>query len=61
MGILHGILGRGGRTLDPGTLKFTAQKAWKFAKSKKLAIHIPLITTQVLELFDYFELSYNVL
>ena len=61
MGILHGILGRGGRTLDPGTLKFTAQKAWKFAKSKKLAIHIPLITTQVIELFDYFELSYNVL
>jgi rhamnopyranosyl-N-acetylglucosaminyl-diphospho-decaprenol beta-1,3/1,4-galactofuranosyltransferase len=27
MGIWHGIIGRGGRTLDPGTLKFVARKS----------------------------------
>jgi GT2 family glycosyltransferase len=59
MGILHGILGKGGRTLDPGTLKFTAQKVIKYAKSKKLAIHLPVITTHVLDLFDYLELGLN--
>jgi GT2 family glycosyltransferase len=61
MGILHGITGRAGRTLDPGTLKFTTQKAMKFAKSKKLAIHLPVITTQVLDMFDFVELGFNVI
>lgn len=61
MGILHGILGKGGRTLDPGTLRFSAQKAIKYAKSKKLVIHLPVITTHVLDVFDYLELSLNVI
>ena len=61
MGILHGILGKGGRTLDPGTLRFTAQKVIKFAKSKKLVIHIPVITTHVLDVFDYLEFSLNII
>ncbi|MBO9198833.1 MULTISPECIES: glycosyltransferase [Niastella] len=60
-GILHGILGIGGRTLDPGTLKFTSQKAMKYVKSKKLVIHLPVITTHVLDVFDYLELSFNVI
>lgn len=58
MGILHGIIGKGGRTLDPGTLKFTTHKAMKLAKSKKLAIHLPVIT-QVLDMFDFLEFSFN--
>jgi GT2 family glycosyltransferase len=61
MGILHGILGKGGRTLDPGTLKFTARKAINFAKSKKLVIHLPVITTHLFDVLDYLELSLDVI
>jgi len=61
MGIWHGIIGRGGRTLDPGTLKFTAQKAVKYAKTKKLAIHLPVVTTHIFDIADYLELSLNII
>lgn len=62
MGIWHGIIGRGGRTLEPGTLKFRSKKAMEYAKSKRLVIHLPVITTHVLDVVvDYLELSLNVI
>jgi GT2 family glycosyltransferase len=61
MGIWHGIIGRGGRTLDPGTLKFRSRKAFEYAKSKRLALHLPVITTHIFDVVDYMELSLNII
>ena len=61
IGIWHGIIGRGGRTLDPGTLKFRSKKVFEYAKSKRLVLHLPVITTHFLDVIDYMELSLNII
>jgi rhamnopyranosyl-N-acetylglucosaminyl-diphospho-decaprenol beta-1,3/1,4-galactofuranosyltransferase len=60
MGIWHGIMGVGGKTLDPGTLKFVTDKTAGYVKSKKLVWHLPVIT-QLLDMLDFMELSVNFL
>jgi rhamnopyranosyl-N-acetylglucosaminyl-diphospho-decaprenol beta-1,3/1,4-galactofuranosyltransferase len=61
MGIWHGIIGRGGRVLEPGTLKFRSKKAMALARSKKLAIHLPVIISHVPDMVDCLEISSNIL
>jgi GT2 family glycosyltransferase len=61
IGIWHGIRGIGGKTLDPATLKFVTNRATRYVRSKKLVLHLPVITSHLFDLFDYMELSANLL
>ena len=51
MGIWHGVLGVGGRTLDPATLKFVPRKSG-FPSTSNILIHLPLLASNLYEYLD---------